>query len=378
VRLWDAATGKEVLKLEPGAGRVSALAFSPDGRVLATAGLDDRAIRLWDPRTGTQRRLERDTDPAAAPGLFEGTLGLAFSPNGRTLAAVSFYEHKSNLVPTTPAAAKDVRMVGLWEVATGQIRHEVRLPRNSVRCAAFLENRFLAVGDLDGAVRVLDLARNEWLPPAGGHADAIAALTVAPDGRSFASGSWDTTALVWRTEQVLGRRPLAGARRPTAELAALADDLVGGDPVRAYRAVWALAAEPGSVRLLKGRVWSVPAADEARLRALIRDLDSDAYRTREAATTELERLGELAAPALREVLRGSPSAELRRRAEGLLLRLESSAATTWVRALEVLELLGTPEAERLLEELAAGAPAARQTQEASASLRRLKGRSGRP
>jgi hypothetical protein len=117
-------------------------------------------------------------------------------------------------------------------------------------------------------------------------------------------------------------------------------------------------------------------ADGKRLKALIADLDSDQFKVREAATAALGRLGVSAASALRDVLRGSPSLEARRRAERLLAALAPGGERErqTARALEVLEQVASPEAVRLLETLAKGAPDARQTREAKAALRRL----GRP
>ncbi len=75
VRLWNVATGKESRQLHGKGGRVTALAFSPDGRLLATTGIDDKAIHLWDPHTGAERAaLSRETDPAAPEGALRGNL----------------------------------------------------------------------------------------------------------------------------------------------------------------------------------------------------------------------------------------------------------------------------------------------------------------
>jgi hypothetical protein len=118
----------------------------------------------------------------------------------------------------------------------------------------------------------------------------------------------------------------------------------------------------------------VPRVEEKRLRQLIAELDDDDFTVREKATAELEKLAEAAEPALRKAVEDAASAEVRQRAKALVDKLEGkSAGERWrrLRALEVLEQAGTPEARQLLEKLAEGAPEARFTQEARASLRRL-------
>src|SRR5262249_18530928 len=127
--------------------------------------------------------------------------------------------------------------------------------------------------------------------------------------------------------------------------------------------------------LLRAHLFPVPPADGRRLARLVTDLDSDSFETRERATRELALLGDLAEPALRQALENRPSPELRRRAQRLLAKLEGPKLRQ-VRAVEVLELVGTPEAQKLLQELAGGAPSARLTQEAKASLGRLDKSSG--
>lgn len=96
---------------------------------------------------------------------------------------------------------------------------------------------------------------------------------------------------------------------------------------------------------------------------------------RERAGEELEKIGAAAEPALRRALEGKPSAEATKRIEALLAKRstpgvspERVAAT---RALEVLELAGTPEARRLIKSLADGAPGTPATTEAREALERL-------
>jgi hypothetical protein len=99
---------------------------------------------------------------------------------------------------------------------------------------------------------------------------------------------------------------------------------------------------------------------------------------REQAIRELERLGELAEPALRKALEGQPSLEVRRRVEGLLQKLDGPVTLPQhlrsLRAIEVLEHIGTPAAQQVLAQLAKGATAAHLTREAQAAVARLEGR----
>ena len=124
-----------------------------------------------------------------------------------------------------------------------------------------------------------------------------------------------------------------------------------------------------------------PAAsgDSKRIAGLLAQLDSDEFAVREKATQALLALGEQAESALRTALAGNSSLEVRRRVEMILEQLEPSKSLARLRALravEVLEHIGTPEAREVLEKLANGAPEARLTQEAKASLGRLAKRRG--
>src|SRR5262249_22206725 len=148
------------------------------------------------------------------------------------------------------------------------------------------------------------------------------------------------------------------------------------DAARAYQAVLELAASAqATVPALKARLKPAAPVDPARLARLVADLNHDKFKERERATKELEALGELAAPALRKALATGPSAETKQRATQLLLRFEipvtAAELLRSVRAIEVLERIGNPEARQLLQSLAKGADEARLTWEAKAALKRL-------
>jgi hypothetical protein len=107
---------------------------------------------------------------------------------------------------------------------------------------------------------------------------------------------------------------------------------------------------------------------------LVEELNSGKFAVRDRAEAELGRLGEAAGPALRKALEGRPAEELRRRVLKLIERLEAvptAERLREVRAVEVLERIGTAEARGVLKGLAGGAPGARLTREAQAALERL-------
>jgi hypothetical protein len=152
-------------------------------------------------------------------------------------------------------------------------------------------------------------------------------------------------------------------------------NLADPDGIRAYRAIWTLAAASrDSVPFLAQRVRPMARAEDEQLARWIADLDSAVFADRDKATRELERQGEVAEPLLRKALTGDPSPEVRRRIEALRSKLHgpvtSADALRSIRAVEVLEHIATPEARQVLQNLATGAADARLTREAKAALAR--------
>jgi hypothetical protein len=163
------------------------------------------------------------------------------------------------------------------------------------------------------------------------------------------------------------------------EWEALWADLAGQDAARAHRAVARLSAAPGvSAGALQKRLRPAPEAETARVAELLKELDADEFAVREEASRRLRELGEAARGALgRERGRAGLSLEVRSRLDSLLRQIgapPSSDRLRDLRAVEVLERIGTAEARRVLEALAGGAAGARLTQEAKGTLQRLRQR----
>jgi hypothetical protein len=204
-----------------------------------------------------------------------------------------------------------------------------------------------------------------------GRGDAkISSLAVLPGGRAVTGMTegdiliWDLAAPTWPVP-----KPVGDSNRQ--KLDALWSDLAG-DARKAHHAVRTLADAPAQTTPFLGVHLQPVRVDGKRIEGLLADLDGNEFTAREAAERELTELGDRAEPMLRQALEGKPSLELRRRLQAILAgpkRLSANSLRT-LRAIAVLERIGTPETRRILEKLSGGA-ASRETQEAKASLQRL-------
>jgi WD40 repeat protein len=159
------------------------------------------------------------------------------------------------------------------------------------------------------------------------------------------------------------------------ELEQLWDSLARDDAGKAYQTIWKLVETPeASLVLLDKKLESTPAPDLKRIDRLVEQLGDKKYAVRIKAHEALKKIGPLCRPALEKALE-HPSEEVRKRAE-LVLRflnqqgLPPAELQVW-RSIQVLEYIGTEEAQHLLKRLAAGAPGVWQTEEAQAALKRL-------
>jgi hypothetical protein len=179
--------------------------------------------------------------------------------------------------------------------------------------------------------------------------------------------------LVWDLTGLLVKGRLSSVKMTPKEMENQWNALVGDNPARAYQAGWSLAACPQTVPFLQKHLRPIKKAGPS-LPQLIGDLDDESFAVREKASAALERLGEVAVPALKKALAAGPSLEVQQRIAKILKKIKLPSTTEMLRirrALLVLERSPSPEARRLLEALAAGAPGTYQTEEARAALWRL-------
>jgi RNA polymerase sigma factor (sigma-70 family) len=366
--LYDVATARPVQRFPT---RGNWPQFTPDGRYLATVfgeradegGARTRArqtIRLYSPETG--REL------ASIPA---GGHRPAFSMDSAMVATVDYSADFNSYV------------IALHELATQkprlQVQRKLTGPLTPSVLALSADYRVLAAGD-EKDIRLWDLATGKELEPWRGHRARIGRLEFSADGRFLTSTSADTTALMWDVAALRAKLPLPRRQLSERECASCWADLAGGDPQRAYQAVWSLAAAPEqSLPFLEKALPPVPRTEPEQIKRLIKDLEEGNFEARKKAAAELEKLAELAEPALRRVLAEKPNLEMRQRVERLLEPLEGPRLTSGdrlraSRAIEVLERLDGPEARRLLHKLSEGAPGALLTRIARSALTRLEAR----
>jgi WD40 repeat protein/beta-lactamase regulating signal transducer with metallopeptidase domain len=181
LKAWDLTTHKELAHFQPKSGPVGeesivlATAYSPDGKLLATAH-ENGAITLRNAANGDYlRTLE---------GHEDGATCLAFTKDGKTMI--------SGGVDHT---------VRLWEVETGKLRAKLEGHTSWVYALALSrDGKTLASGGYDKTVRLWDMESLKEKATLTGHKGAVRALAFAPDGKTLASGGGDHAIKLWDVE----------------------------------------------------------------------------------------------------------------------------------------------------------------------------------
>jgi WD40 repeat protein/HEAT repeat protein len=345
-RVLDTATGKEgAIKL-----RGPYPHFSADGRRYAVTA--DPGVRLFDTITGKERCWSREQG-------MKGVL-IALAPDGRTGA--SGYQVGDSVV------------VYLWETSKGRLLYDLHIRDGSPQCLAFSPDCATVAALGGGNIHLWEVATGTERQRIEHHS---AHFAFSPDGRTLASTEdLATNILLWDLTGA-GRIPKGKtATRTRQELNAAWDDLAATSAATAQRAIGSLVAAPGqAVPFLRERLRPPPRPDVAKIARWIADFDSDQFAVRKQATDELAKLEEAAEPALRRALAGRQSAEAKRRTRQLLEKVQHLRESPpppdrlrLLRALQVLEFIGTAEARQLLEAYAQGPPESAMTPTAKLAL----------
>jgi WD40 repeat protein len=391
IRLWTLPDAKLLRKFPGHITSVASLDFAPDGKTLASGGMDAR-VRLWDVATGTCLAQVRGSD---------GCYWARFSPSGEMLLIrcsdddlslwradlkkklhdllpgkfptvvnyATFFGDGTRIFAHEIGYARRGASWSVWDAATGKALHGGgALPQGDSlpSCQLSLDGRTIAAISR-GPKTVIEL----WDRVTGVQFSRLPmknryeiALAFSPDGKVLASGSTDTTVLLW---------DVALARRRH-----LFDELLRGMDNSATKAR-KLAAEPRDATLfLKARLMAFVEADK-RVARLLTKLDSADFTERDLASRELGKIAADVEPALRSALTGKVSAEVRRRVQDALQSIGKSPdgpppfdVSRARLSLTILEQLNTAESQAAIAAVAKAAPDSEIGREANAALQRLR------
>lgn len=214
IKLWEVNTGNTLQTLQGHKNLVLSIAFSPNGLLLAS-GSADNTIKLWEVSTGKMLQTLKEE------GNWVGSL--AFSPDGQILAAeganytIKVWElstgkvlhrlsgHKNivNSISFNPydniiATGSADSTIKLWEVTTGKLLHTFKGHQKDVLSVAFSPNgRTLASGDAASTIKLWDISNGKELQNFNDHKNWVLSVVFSPDGRRLASGSHDHTIKLW-------------------------------------------------------------------------------------------------------------------------------------------------------------------------------------
>lgn len=402
VHVWEADTGKLVqsLKNHPSIG--THIRFSADGSRIVTGNTKSRVAAVWDISSG-KRLNEYATPPRGISGIFtfdEAAIWcLEVTPDadeGDDIRGITVFDLvEGRVVRTFTGHERPISGIGVsadrrsiashgrdgtvrvWEVATGMQRQQFA---EEGEHSIWIGTQFVAFNPdgrtvttcamVEPVAKVWDLSTGRLHKTLGGHRGMVGAVDFSADGRRLVTGSQDTTCLVWNFDALRPPTKATSQAKPE-DLARYWDTLRERDATKAYSAMWGLIASgAASVDAMREQLKPAQPVDAAKISRWIEELDATKYAVRERATSALVGVLDQAEGNLRRVLGTTNSAEVRQRIKLILdwPRLRE------VRAVEVLETLGSAEAVTLLTELARGPDESLAGREAKAALKRLTAR----
>jgi len=212
IKIWNINTDEEIRTLTGHGKGINSVAFSPDGKFLAS-GSDDNTIKIWNINIGREIRT--------LAGHSNSVTSIAYSPDGKFLASACSsstkiwdaltgkeiktfnYNHGGNFVAFSPdgkllAGGNIDNTIKIWDIHTGKEIKTLSGHSSWVQSVAFNVNgNLLASGSNDHSIKIWDIHTGKEIKTLKKHQNSVKYITFSPDGKFLASGSWDNTIKIW-------------------------------------------------------------------------------------------------------------------------------------------------------------------------------------
>ncbi len=179
-KVWDSASGRQFQTFKGHTGPIRSVAFSPDGQRIVTGG--DNGAEVWEVVNGQELFIFK--------GHGDRVMSVAFSPDGQRIVSGSWD-----------------KMAKVWDSASGQEFFDLKGHNNTIWAVAFSpDGQQIVTGSADGTAKIWDSASGRELLTFKGHSGEIRSVAFSPDGQRIVTGGADKTAKVW--EPTTGRELL--------------------------------------------------------------------------------------------------------------------------------------------------------------------------
>ena len=190
VRIWDTNSGKEMKKLEGHTGIIYSAIFSPNGEKIVTASTDGTA-RIWDTESG---RMIQTLNGHREAWREDAVTSATFSPYGKIIVTAT------NAIAVR-YGIDNLALIQIWDVDSGRELQKQEVHTDVIRSVTFSPNekKFVTASD-DGTARIWDVGSGRVVQTLTEHTGSVMSATFSPDGKKIGTASYDRTVRIWDAE----------------------------------------------------------------------------------------------------------------------------------------------------------------------------------